>query len=32
MQLFYSRDVRVIANVPAAGIDPSITFTPPAAP
>jgi hypothetical protein len=30
MQLFYSRDNRVIANIPAAGIDPSITFTPPA--
>jgi hypothetical protein len=30
IQLFYSRDNRVIANIPAAGIDPSITYTPPA--
>jgi hypothetical protein len=29
IELFYSRDNRVIANIPAAGIDPSITFTPP---
>jgi hypothetical protein len=32
IQLFYTRDARTIANVPANGIDPSITFTPPAAP
>jgi hypothetical protein len=31
IQLFYSRDLRLIANVPAAGIDPNITFTPPSA-
>jgi hypothetical protein len=30
IQLFYSRDNRVIANIPAAGIDASITYTPPA--
>jgi hypothetical protein len=29
IQLFYSSDARVIANIPAAGIDPSITYTPP---
>ena len=29
IQLFYSRDTRVIANIPAAGIDPGITYTPP---
>jgi len=29
IQLFYSRDTRVIANIPAAGIGPSITYTPP---
>src|SRR5262249_8005799 len=31
IQLFYSRDIRLIANVPAAGIAPGITFTPPLA-
>jgi hypothetical protein len=29
IELFYSRDGRMIANIPAAGIDPSITYTPP---
>jgi hypothetical protein len=29
IELFYSRDARVLANIPAAGIDPSITYTPP---
>jgi subtilisin family serine protease len=29
IELFYSRDARMLANIPAADIDPSITYTPP---
>jgi hypothetical protein len=32
IQLFFSRDNKVIANIPAVAIDPTITYTPPAAP
>jgi len=32
IELFFSRDLKVMANVAAGVIDPSITFTPPAAP
>ena len=30
MELFFTPDVKVLANVAAGSIDPSITFTPPA--
>jgi hypothetical protein len=32
IELFFSRDLKVMANVAAGAIDPSITFTPPGAP